>query len=520
MKKQLLGMLAFVTMAFAGYEATAQHRYLDEVYTTTLKQANIEYDSNRSVNLARLVDPNAPPIITAKLMCDIYTPPAGDTATARPVIILVHTGSYLPPIVNRQPTGSKDDSTIVEMCTRFAKRGFVAVAMNNRIGWNASSTNQAAATEDLLKATYRGIQDLKNMIRFLRVNASTYKIDTSKIIAGGQGTGGYIVLAAATIDRRAELETNPKFLRADFTPMVNMDTLGDWRGLGGVQFPVYPFYLNYSGDSTVSTSFHMAFHYGGAMGDSAWLETGNMPIIGLQTKMDPFAPYTTGNVIVPTTGVTVISNASGAGSVVPKANEKGANAKVNSRVYTDVVTVRGLAITGNVPNLYPFESAAVESAPWEWWDRDIVKSINVPAAGAGYLADSLGYLTNPGMSAAKAKAYIDTIQWFVVPRIVVGLDLPGAETFMPTGVKEVANVSAYLGVYPNPASNFVNVSIDGAHGNFASYQLIDITGRVVSENVLHSNNENVSVAGMKPGIYLMHITMKEGSIATKRIMIN
>ena len=81
-----------------------------------------------------------PPAAT-DLVCDIYEP-TGDSIVNRPVIIVAHTGSFLPAVVNGQPTGTKTDSSIVEQCMRWAKKGYVAVAFSNRLGWNPTSTDQ------------------------------------------------------------------------------------------------------------------------------------------------------------------------------------------------------------------------------------------------------------------------------------------------------------------------------------------------------------------------------------------
>ena len=45
---------------------------------------------------------------------DIYTPD-GDEATDRRVVVLLHTGTFLPAIVNGQATGDKSDNTLVEL---------------------------------------------------------------------------------------------------------------------------------------------------------------------------------------------------------------------------------------------------------------------------------------------------------------------------------------------------------------------------------------------------------------------
>ena len=412
MKKLLLSSMLFVAMMLSGSKLFAQ-RYVNDIFSAVNRTTNVVYDSNRAVNI---IPPNNPPIITQNLFCDIYQP-AGDSLCKRPVVILLHTGSYLPTIINQQTTGSKNDSNVVEMARRFAKKGYVVVALNYRLGWNPATTNQAAASEQLIKATYRAIQDVRNCVRFIRKNATTYRVDTSKIIVGGQGTGGYVALGLAAVNKRAEIETNPKFLRGDFTPMVSVDTLGDWNGLGGVPF------FNYSGDSAISGDVHMIFNFGGAMGDSTWMDKATLPMVSLHCLKDPFAPYRTGNVIVPTTGITVIPSASGAGSVIPYANSLGINDKINSRTYSDPISAKAAAITGGVNNLFPFWTLTPEGSPWEWWDRPTMQAISVAAPGDGRRADSLSMLTNPFMSAARARAYIDTIVGFVNPRIVAQFDL-------------------------------------------------------------------------------------------------
>ena len=67
-----------------------------------------------------------------------------------------------------QPTGSKADYSVVENCMRWAKKGYVAVAMDYRLGWNPTSTDQNVRTSTLLQAAYRGIQDAKAMVRYMR----------------------------------------------------------------------------------------------------------------------------------------------------------------------------------------------------------------------------------------------------------------------------------------------------------------------------------------------------------------
>lgn len=433
MKKNLLKSIAVLATMFA-IHANAQVTFIDKVSSVNVT-TNILYDSNAAVNILAGQVPGLPPLFSNKLRCDVYAPTS--VSGKKPLVILAHTGSYLPSIVNKQTTGNRKDSSIVYLANELAARGYVVAAIDYRSGWNPTTTNQSAATEQLLKATYRGLQDVANAVRFFRANQNTYDIDTAKIIIGGQGTGGYISYAAATVSTRADIESNLKFLRNDLSPMVSMDTLGDWTGLGGAPF------LNFGADASVSSKAHMTFNFGGAMGDTAWMKSTSLPIVSLQCTKDPFAPYKTGNVIVPTTGITVIPNASGAGHVIPKANALGINNKLNSVLYNDPISARALSVSNSENNLFGFESSfPFENSPWEWWSRPILQATTaVPYAGAptsapffgfipanGREADSLSMLSNPNMSDVKAKAYIDTIARFVAPRMAIQFNLAGTAT--------------------------------------------------------------------------------------------
>ena len=42
----------------------------------------------------------------------------------------MHTGSFLPATLNGQANRGKTDNAIVEQCTNFAKKGYVAVAIS------------------------------------------------------------------------------------------------------------------------------------------------------------------------------------------------------------------------------------------------------------------------------------------------------------------------------------------------------------------------------------------------------
>ncbi len=198
-KPKKLLMKRLLLFLFLPFLSFSQTRYLDDIFTSVTVTSDVQYAEN--ISILPMLTGGQPALMP--ILCDIYQP-TGDNVTNRPVVILAHTGSFLPPVINGQPTGGKTDSSVVQQCMRWARKGYVAVAMSYRLGWNPTSTDQDTRTSTLLQAAYRGIQDAKAMVRFLRktedVDGNPYGIDPNKIALGGQGTGGYISLGYATLD--------------------------------------------------------------------------------------------------------------------------------------------------------------------------------------------------------------------------------------------------------------------------------------------------------------------------------
>ncbi|HCS21876.1 MAG TPA: hypothetical protein DIW47_15180 [Bacteroidetes bacterium] len=504
--KRMLRTVSVLGLALLSYSGIAQ-RYITEQFTEVSVFKNVAYDSNMAVNI---VPPNNPPLYKQGLLCDVYEP-VGDTETERPLIIIMHTGSFLPPIINKQTTGNKEDSAVVEMCTRFARKGYVAIAMNYRIGWNPTVLNADTATAQLLQATYRGIQDAKNCVRYFRMNAAGFKIDTSRIALGGIGTGGYIALAYAALDKQEEVELEKfRYSTDPYPPMVNTGLFGDWNGIGGIP------QLNIAGDPFYSTDIDVAFHIGGAMGDISWMDGNEVPILSIHCVLDPYAPYEYGNVIVPTTGVTVINQAAGGKAVQDSATFFGINEIIENRDYQDVFSARAKLINGGNEGLFPLildartPNFANQGTPWEWWDSTVMKSINFPYTGAGEEAHNNSMYNNPDMSKTKAMAYIDTIQGFLAPRVVCAMGLPGCPanlSSLNTPAQEKVNV------YPNPNQGVFRVElVSGAEPDHV--EVYDIHGK----QILTNQGAELNLGGHPAGVYLVKVHSASGT-GTARVVV-
>ncbi len=481
----------------------AQTRYIDKVFTDVSVQADITYGENYQVLTGT-------PVLIP-LQMDVYRP-AGDNSTDRPLIVYLHTGSFLPPIVNGSPTGSRKDSATAEMCREFARRGYVVASVSYRLGWNPQGS-QEVRTGTILNAVYRANQDVKTAIRFFRKEAATngnpYGIDTTKIVVVGQGTGGYAGLAAAYLDKTSELNLLKFIDPTTNQSYVNQGIVGDFDGFGGaVGIANNPNHPGYSSD------FNMVINLGGAIGDTSWMEPGDMPTIAFQSVTDPFAPFNNGVVLVPGTTFQVIE-VGGSGAFTPRAFRLGLQAPMADATLTDAISQKANSLNNGISGLYPLYIAPFtpQAGPWEWWDSTIVKQIVInPGNFSGASAHSNAMLTNPNMSKTKALNYIDTIQRYVAPRIVNVLGLPGSTV----SVSEKQASQARVNVYPNPATDYLTIRALGENDRIRSIEVIDVIGkRVRFENNILESSHTFSREGLPAGLYFVRVTTDKGEATHK-----
>jgi hypothetical protein len=458
MKKNLQSILV-IALFTIGFSANSQTRYLDDVFSAVTVTSDVPY----AVNITVLPALQGLPPAAAPIQCDIYEP-TGDTETDRPVIILAHTGSFLPAVLNGQPTGSKTDLSIVEQCNRWAKKGYVAVAMSYRLGWNPTSTDQNTRTSTLIQAAYRSIQDARSLIRFMRqeeANGDPYGIDGSKIAIGGQGTGGYLALGVATLDTTSKLFLQ-KFIDFSDTsnpmPYIIPAVFGNMWGTDTGFMPIFDSLGNPVGQAPFalpnnvgySSDISLAFNIGGCLADSSWLEAGDAPIVSFHCAKDEDGPYANGDVIVPTTGDFVVE-AQGSYIVQKHQDSYGNNAPFIAANFTDPITTQSVInnttystinnypVGNNYEGLYTFitpppsttpntygEYQIEQSAPWDWWDNAtygaMAQAVNgIPGLTTPAYFAANAILSNPNMGPISGNLYLDTIQNYLNNRIFITL---------------------------------------------------------------------------------------------------
>ncbi len=511
----------FITFCLLTTGFAQEGRYLNNVFSGSEVERDIVYGNNVTV----LASPPEP----ADLLMDVYKP-IGDSATNRPVWIVLHTGSFLPPLFNGQITGARSDSTVVNICKRLNALGYVAVAATYRLGWLPTAADQDTRTGTLLQAAYRGIQDTRTCIRFLRKSieeGNPYGIDPNRIGVWGVGTGSYLAFGAGTLDDPEEVLL-PKFLNSnDNTPLADTALLGNFDGTTPGQIGI-PNHVGYNSD------FDICVNLGGAMGDISWLDgKENEPaFVGFHSTRDIFAPFADGAVIVPTTQQFVV-NVSGTRTVIDSANSYGNNDILNAiptdldplnpriQAYkaVDVTFPGGQTIKLGTDHFYPFVTSGFEGSPWDWWGfsdlQQVVAGTNA-ALGTTFSADTLhgsGLLTNPDMSAEKGNRYLDTIFAVTVPRAyyAFGLDSLGTST---TTLRK-SDVSLTLS--PNPSPGHLNINSHVSHP-MRNVRIRDIQGKLITDHrAINASRFEINHNNISPGTYLIEIRFDKGVVTEKII---
>lgn len=543
MKKLLLSLFVFGLVS-----STQAQRYFNEEFTQVQVTSDVDFATNIDFLTSDLTDPiqmftditeiqtalgTGQPIPTkffdptdtttdlkvTTLKMDVYEP-VGDSINDRPVVIYIHTGNFLPPPLNGTPNGLKTDSAGVELCRRWAQRGFVAVSVDYRLGWNplaSGPTGVVVRRATLLNAVYRALHDVKMAVRNLKADAAgsnTYGIDPSKIVLYGQGSGGYVALAYTTLDKHEEMEI-PKFVYPGTVDSSYIDTniVGNLNGYGG--------FLNLYTPNGFSADVAMTVNAGGALADTSWLEAGDAPMVSFHCPRDPFAPFDHGTVVVPTTQEDVV-DVQGANVFMVKANALGNNSSFSGNTWTDPYTTTAKAkygttigyifpppldnitinngIEGVYPLLRPLGASLFqnEGSPWEWWDPNSALATAVVNPGPPAITAHVASLqSNPDMSPAKGRTYIDTILGYMIPRVVAALSLPGI------GLEEQLQAQNFK-MYPNPASDILNLRADEV---IDEVEIVDLSGKTVYRSNGTTEELRIPVASLEQGIYMIRVSV-------------
>lgn len=82
-------------------------------------------------------------------------------------------------------------------------------------------------------------------------------------------------------------------------------------------------------------------------------------------------------------------------------------------------------------------------------------------------------------------------------------------------IEDGQSYEASVNVYPNPTTDILNITSDTQP--FTAVDIVDLNGRLIKSLEVDANNVTTNVQELKPGLYILNISNKEGTISRKFI---
>ncbi|MES2628779.1 MAG: alpha/beta hydrolase fold domain-containing protein [Bacteroidota bacterium] len=452
MKKLLLLSLCIGAM----WGANAQPlRYYDKIYDDVQVVKDQVYGSNYVFNFLELEFG----LTKEDQTLDIYLPPAQDQMPDRPLIVWAHGGSFL--------GGTKEDKDIVYFCNEYAKRGFVCISINYRIGYELPLDSIKA-----VRTVYRALQDGRAAVRYMRSRASEFNIDKNRVYFGGTSAGAFIALNTVFLDRPEEV---PSYVDTSGHDELNLDPQ---IGLDGIE--------GKTNEIAESSEIMGIINYCGATKVTSWMDdeyARNVPMISMHGTRDSTVPYATR---------------------VIKLNDL---TPIPPQIPLPIVQVQGSYDIDRHA-----DRSGMSSKFYTWYGADHVPYVNYDDNGAG-------------------AAYMDTVMRFTVKHVYedflklgtvpgLGENEPpcdfnnGDEN--PCAISGIANEASngQTVLYPNPAGNLMYIS--GLESG-SIVTLVDLNGRICG-SFNCSELLEINTADLEQGVYTV-VIRSGGTVEQKRAVI-
>lgn len=430
-----------------------------------------------------------------ELFMDLYTP-YGDTASNRPVLIFAFGGGFV--------QGSRDEDYVKLVCRRFASTGYVAAAIDYRIGFDLIG-GIFAPNQELMRTFFRPMQDMRASIQWFRAHAdimgNTLRINPDAIVSGGASAGGITACMVAYCDQASEF--------GEIGDTAAIDDLGGFYSSSGL-------YPSYSWESAG------IFNIAGAVVNTKWMEAGDAPIFSAHGDQDITVPYEGGNF-----GIGPISvGLEGSGSIHQAAQQIGLCSQLftmegedhpsgnESDVYYENIFLRALPLALGMADGLDFccshsvsivEDSSVANAPTEpiGLRADVSNAPNATVQWCESICSAPRY----GNTYSTSKDAEDN-RYFMAVAVENGC-IAGNHFILgpedPVGRFEAQAID-HIKIFPNPTQDHLFLDFSAHNQAKVQVQLIAADGRILRETEISGLGvQQISLEGVPAGLYFLRL---------------
>ena len=492
----------FLVSFFISFFCLSQdYRYTNTLFSNSTKTSNVVYGNAPFINGPLHTVENS--TTNQNLVMDIYRP-TGDTFNLRPAVIFAHPGGFL--------NGSRTVDDMNAMCDSLARKGYVTATIDYRKGFNLTS-NQGLHS---IRAVYRGIQDGRTAVRFLRANATLYGIDPNKIYFVGSSAGSFIGLHTIYMDTAAEIPPQAGVVNyVNITPPFSHTT----PNLGPLDIGNN---LSFNGKPDAVVGMW------GAIQNTDLITTNNStPVLLIHGESDSTVSFNSGSPF----GFSLLPVAYGSNSINTRLNQLSftnhetyfvageghefhgtsngtwSNGIGGNDFYTIIMNritqffwkqhrpdanFEWIASSNNVT----FTDTSSGSLAW-WWDFGDGNFSNSQNPTHTYDA--------PGTYDVKLYVENNIKSWHEITKTVNVPDLSNNDLLLNA-----------LHIYPNPTNGTVQINWS-SNLNDLSYRLVDFSGKTVHLKQNITNGQTISLAKLANGLYLLTLTTDNLSKTVKLV---
>ncbi len=487
-KLTLTLLLGVITLMGTKAQNFGDHRYMEPVFDEIEHLTDVTYTTAPQLNAPYFDESNS---VNTEFQMDIFLP-ANDDLQYRPAVIFCHSGAFA--------TGNRHHDDMMAFCDSLARRGFVTATIDYRQGFNALDTNSS------IRAVFRGLQEARSAVRFLRAHSEEYGIDKDRVYIAGSSAGGFMALHAIYMNDESEVppSTEAYTYQAGFPPQTYSAP-----DMGGLDIGEY---LEEDGEPNAAINM-----WGAIQSPEIITETDDSPVILIHGTSDPTVPFEVGSPF----GFPLFPPSYGSAPISERLSD------MNFDHETYFVEGAGHEFYGTDNGDFP------ASGPNEYWDtvynkvNSFLWKLDKPLANFDYDTNALqvdfvflceeaddwqwdfgdgntSQEMNPTHIYSQMGQYTVTLEvlnemqsWdTAVQTINVGFD--AIESPEKTSIR----------VYPNPVKEFF--IIEGTQ--ISKVELFNLSGNLVFKTILNGENR-VKIdlnEDLNPGVYFCKVWMEDG----------